>query len=85
MSEMRRKRVGFDRVIHSIPGVFNDSFNFKTIEKSTVDMIELQSSNSENVLEYDTSELYEDDVQLIYKNGKMYYLLAEDICVDAEI
>lgn len=85
MSEMRRKRVGFDRVIHSIPGVFNDSFNFKTIEKSTVDMIELQSSNSENVLEYDTSELYEDDVQLIYKNGKMYYLLAEDICVNARI
>lgn len=78
MQEMRRKRVGFDGVIHAIPGMFNDDFNFIIIEKDTVEMIKTQSADSQNVFEYDASDLYAEDVELIYKGGKLYYLPTEN-------
>ena len=39
MDESRRKRAGFDGVIHFIPGLFNDDLNFRGIEERTVSMI----------------------------------------------
>lgn len=75
ISEMRRKRAGFDGVIHFLPGLFNDNLKFRTIEKDTARMIEKQSAS--NIHEYDTSDLYAEDVQLISKDGKIYYLPTE--------
>ncbi len=72
--EIRRKRAGFDGVIHFIPGLFNDDFNFRSIEKKTATMITAQASGHEAMHIADTSELYAEDVQLISKNGKLYYL-----------
>lgn len=72
--EIRRKRVGFDGVIHFIPGLFNDDFNFRSIEKKTATMILAQVSGHEALHTADISELYAEDVQLISKNGKLYYL-----------
>lgn len=75
ISEVRRKRAGFDGVIHFLPGLLNDDLNFRTIEKDTARMIEKQSAS--NIHEYDTSDLYAEDVQLISKGGKIYYLPTE--------
>lgn len=75
--EMRRKRDGFDGVIHSLPGLFNDDLNFRTIEKSTARMIMAQSAGSEHA--YDISDLYAEDVQLISKGGKVYYLPEDNL------
>lgn len=72
--EIRRKRAGFDGVIHFIPGLFNDDFNFRSIEKKTATMISTQASGHEALHTADTSELYAEDVQLISKNGNLYYL-----------
>lgn len=72
--EIRRKRAGFDGVIHFIPGLFNDDFNFRSIEKKTATMISAQASGHEALHIADTSKLYAEDVQLISKNGKLYYL-----------
>lgn len=72
--EIRRKRTGFDRVIHSIPGLFNNDLNFRPIEKETATMISAQASGHEALHTPDISELYAKDVQLISKNGKIYYL-----------
>lgn len=72
--EIRRKRAGFDGVIHFIPSLFNDNFNFRAIEKKTATMISAQASGHEALHIVDTSELYAEDVQLISKNGKIYYL-----------
>lgn len=69
----RRKRDGFDGVIHFIPGLFNDELNFRSIEKSTVSMITTQASGHE-AHNQDTTDLYGEDVQLIAKDGKVYYL-----------
>ena len=38
-------------------------------------MIKMQSSSS--TYEYDSSNLYADDVQIISKNGKVYYFPAK--------
>ena len=72
--ETRRKRAGFDGVIHFIPGLFNDDLNFRSIEKKTASMIAEQLSGHETAHKADTSELYAEDVQLISKDGKIYYL-----------
>lgn len=73
-AEARRKRVGFDGVVHFIPGKFNDDMNFRSIEKKTASMITEQSLGHKALHNVDTSELYAEDVQLISKGGKIYYL-----------
>lgn len=72
--EIRRKRAGFDGVIHFLPGLFNDELNFRAIDEKTVDMITAQASAKSIEYPKDNSELYAEDVQLISKDGKIYYL-----------
>ena len=72
--EIRRKRAGFDRVIYFLPGLFKDDFNFRSIEKKTARMITAQASGHEDSHYMDATELYDEDVQLIAKDGKIYYL-----------
>ena len=72
-AEARRKRDGLDRAIHFIPGLFDDAANFRPISKSTAKIIDSQSIG--NTTPYlDESDLYMHDVQLISKDGKIYYL-----------
>ena len=44
------------------------------IENKTAKMITAQASGHESLHVVDTSELYAEDVQLISKDGKIYYL-----------
>ena len=74
MTETRRQRDGFDGVIHFVPGLFNDNLNFRSIEASTAEMIQTQSEGKQVTYEHDTSNLYSEDVQLIIKGDKVYYL-----------
>ena len=76
MFNVRRKRDGFDGVVHFLPGLFNDNQKFKSIKESTAKMITTQSAS--DVYTYDTSDLYAKDVQLISKGDKLYYLPTED-------
>ena len=71
--EVRRKRAGLDGVLHFLPGLFDEDFQYRSIKKSTARMIRTQASG-EDILAIDKSELYSDDVQLISKDGKIYYL-----------
>ena len=72
-TEARRKREGLDRAIHFIPGLFDDTANFRPISKSTAKMIDSQSIG--NATPYlDESDLYVHAVQLISKGGRIYYL-----------
>lgn len=73
--EIRRKRVGIDGVIHFIPGLFNDDLNFRAIDENTVNLIKVQSAVKSTTHLQDTSDLYAEDVQLISKDGKIYYYL----------
>lgn len=74
MNKIRRKRAGFDGVIHFIPGLFNDDLNFRAIDEKTVGMIAVQASVQSIEHPQNTTDLYAEDVQLISKDGKIYYL-----------
>lgn len=73
-NKIRRRRDGFDGVIHFLPGLFNDELNFRAIDEKTVDMITAQASAKSIEYPKDNSELYAEDVQLISKDGKIFYL-----------
>jgi hypothetical protein len=74
LDESRRKRSGVDGVIYFIPGLFNDDFNYREMNEETEEMIAKQKIGYNNKFKSDSSELYLDDVQLISKDGKIYYL-----------
>ena len=69
--ESRRKRAGFDGVIHFIPGLFNDNLNFRGIEEKTASMITAQKAGHVCTHKIDKSELYAEDVQLISKDEQL--------------
>ncbi len=73
-AKVRRKRKGLDGVVHSIPGYFNDDFNFRTIEESTAKMIDEQASKHHASHQQDTTDLYARDVHIIARDGRIYYL-----------
>lgn len=70
----KRKREGFDGFIHLLPGLFNNDLNFRPMAKGTATMIATQTSGHEEAIQQDNSDLYAEDVQLISKDGKIYYL-----------
>lgn len=77
-TEAHRKRDGLDRAIHFIPGLFDDTANFRPISKSTAKMIASQSIG--NPTPYlDESDFYVQDVQLIVKNGRIFYLPSDSV------
>jgi hypothetical protein len=72
--EARRKRDGFDGALHFIPSLFRDELKYKAIAQNTASMIISQSADYEEMHHCDTSDLYAEDVQLIARDGKIYYL-----------
>ncbi|WP_029949175.1 hypothetical protein [Parvimonas micra] len=68
------KRVGIDKVIHYPFILVNEKYNYHSIDENTTKMIIGQSPKFEIQSNYDTSELYNEDVQIISKGGKLYYL-----------
>lgn len=69
----RRKRMGFDGIVHWIPGLFKDDFNFSAISNKTKTLIEEQTSNYNNMVQ-DKENIFNNDVKIISKDGKIYYL-----------
>lgn len=72
-AEIRRKREGLDKAIHCLPGLINDDWNFRSISEKTACMIDSQTGGHSE-LHHDNSDFYLEDVQLISKDGKVYYL-----------
>lgn len=74
IDEICRKRAGLDGAIHFIPGLLKDEYKFRSIDMKTVKMIIEQAMGYEEQCATYTSELYNEDVQLISKDGRLYYL-----------
>ena len=72
--EGRRKRSGFDGALHFIPSLIKDELKYKAVAQNTVNMIASQSTVHKEIYYCDTSDLYAEDVHLIAKDGKIYYL-----------
>lgn len=70
----RRKRQGINGFFMNIPAVFDDSLHYKTISMTTASIISQQTSKKETVDIDATPDLFQEDVRIIIKEGKYYYL-----------
>ena len=77
ISSGQRLRTGVDKVIHWLPGLFNDDFNFKSFDPETAEMIDTQTANTEWLRHPLKEGLFNEDVQIISKGGKLFYLPSE--------
>ena len=73
MTASRRKRSGLEGAIFFLPGLINDEWKYRGIAQSTADLIDAQTSDGVQEQNSDQN-LYQEDVSLIFKDGKVYYL-----------
>lgn len=74
IDETRRKRQGVEGFFMNIPALFNDDLHYKAISKRTAAMISRQSDGSTAIKPADDTDLFQKDVRLVAKDGKLYYL-----------
>ncbi|WP_130838507.1 hypothetical protein [Lachnoclostridium sp. Marseille-P6806] len=70
----RRRRQGIEGFFMNIPAVFNDDLHYKDISQRTVPMISRQTSGRRTDEAREDPDLFKEDVRLIAKEGKLYYL-----------
>ncbi len=71
--EQRRKRQGIEGFVMGALGIINDDFNYKKVSGTMINRIEQQTGSEVSRALID-SDLFQEDVNLIAKNGKLYYL-----------
>lgn len=79
VEEGRRKRQGVEGFFMGALGLFNDDFNYKKMSQSTIARIEHQAEHASTVKGAEEDDLYQEDVRLIAKDGKLYYLPQEEV------
>ena len=70
----RRRRQGIEGFFMNIPALFNDDLHYKDMPKRTVSMISKQSAGQKTIASQEEPDLFREDVRLIAKDGKLYYL-----------
>lgn len=76
--EYIRRRVGVDGLIHKLPSLINGDYKFRPISEKTADTITIQTTNYEILRKMETVDLFQEDVRVISKEGKFYYLPKND-------
>jgi len=73
LKKERISKAGFEAVVSAIPGLFDDKFKYNELRQSFVNQISTQATNiPESPAEQ--KQIYDDDVQIIIKDNKFYYL-----------
>lgn len=70
----RIKRTGLDGIIHRFPGLFNDDHNYRSIPHNIISLIQSQTTEYLPDFNIPSANPFSEDVHLISKNGKLYYL-----------
>lgn len=73
----RKKRMGWDYVTHIIPGLINGEKNFISISNKMVKNIVDQTKGYATPQNIDAIDLFQKDVKIIAKEGKIYYFPQE--------
>lgn len=79
VEESRRKRQGVEGFFMGALGLFNDDFNYRKMSQSTIARIERQAEHTSTVKGAEEDDLYQEDVRLIAKAGKLYYLPQKEV------
>ena len=78
VEESRRKRQGIEGfVMRGIAAVFDEKLNYKKVSSKTISYLEHQSDTSKVAAISGEKDLFHEDVTLIAKEGKLYYLPEE--------
>ena len=70
----RRKRQGIEGLFMNIPALFDEELHYKSISGRTAEMISRQTFGTADVKPADDKDLFQEDVRLVAKEGKLYYL-----------
>ena len=73
LEENRRKHTGFLALLEKPISLFHDEWNYKSVGSQTVKMIKSQTSEMATIT-YSDDNPFNEDVQIIAKDGKYYYL-----------
>lgn len=74
VGSVRRKRQGVEGFFMKVPALFNDDLHYKSISSQTAAMISRQTGGIAEVRPSDDADLFQKDVRLVAKEGKLYYL-----------
>ncbi len=74
LADNNRKRFGLDAFVHIIPGWIDERKKYKALPTETAEKIGRQTEASAISQDTDVKDLYKEDVRLIAKEGKIYYL-----------
>lgn len=77
VDESRRKRQGVEGFFMGALGLIKDDFNYMKMSTRTVSLIEHQSEGGSVIKSIKATDLFQEDVRLIAKEGKLYYLPSE--------
>ncbi len=77
VSAGNRRRKGWDKFVHWLPALFNREKKFRAIPADMVAMIEAQTAGG-GPTEREETDFFREDVELIQKDGKVYYLPPEN-------
>lgn len=70
----RRKRDGLDGIIHRIPGLIDEEYNYCAIDDNMIKMIKGQMLSYPIESKITDESLFEKEVRLIAKENKLYYI-----------
>ena len=72
LDKNRISKTGFDRIISAIPSVLDDKWNYKELESGLIQKISTQTK-AEPVALSRPKDVYDEDVEIIIKDGDYYY------------
>lgn len=70
----RRRRQGLEAAFYTIPALFKDDLHYRRISSRTSNMIKHQKQGPVALESDGESDLYQEDVSLVMKDGTVYYL-----------
>ena len=73
LNKNRILKSGIEGVVSTIPGLIDDDWNYKVLKQGLVEKISTQTKEKLKISEK-PMEVYNDDVEIIIKDGKYYYL-----------
>lgn len=73
LDKKRMSKTGFEGFFSAIPGFVDDKWKYKELKKGLVQKINTQTKPKPKVLNK-LKEVYDEDVQIIIKDGKYYFL-----------
>lgn len=79
LEEGNRKRYGVDGILHKVPGMIRNELNYRPVSKDVIDIITKHLTARDKHRQVSTREVFDENVKLIGKEGKIYYLSADSI------